>query len=117
MSDERARAQSGGHAKTLADDRQARDTHPAYGHHVRKRASRPGHQVFAVTGMAPSLRDDQAGRMHRYLLSMGIRTVSFVLAVVALTVLHWTVVGWALVIVAVVLPYIAVVVANAKRSR
>jgi hypothetical protein len=47
---------------------------------------------------------------------MGIRTVSFVLAVVALIVLHWTVVGWLLVIAAVVLPYIAVVMANATRS-
>jgi hypothetical protein len=55
--------------------------------------------------------------MRRYLLSMGIRTVSFVLAVVALTVLHWTVIGWALVAAAVVLPYIAVVVANATRPR
>jgi len=55
--------------------------------------------------------------MRRYLLSMGIRTASFVLAVVALGVLHWTVVGWLLVIAAVVLPYVAVVVANATRPR
>ena len=40
------------------------------------------------------------------------RTVSFVLAVVALYVLHWTVVGWAFVIAAVILPYVAVVAAN-----
>jgi len=84
---------------------------------VRKHASRPGNQVFAVTGLPSSLRDDQADRMRRYLLSMGIRTVSFVLAVIALTVLHWTLVGWGLVIAAVVLPYIAVVLANAKRPR
>ncbi|MBE3074668.1 MAG: DUF3099 domain-containing protein [Actinobacteria bacterium] len=38
-------------------------------------------------------------------------------AVVAITVLHRTVVGWILVIVAVVLPYFAVVVANATRPR
>jgi hypothetical protein len=55
--------------------------------------------------------------MHRYLLSMGIRTACFVLAVVALGVLHWTVVGWISVVGAVILPYIAVVVANAKRPR
>ena len=48
---------------------------------------------------------------------MGIRTVCFVLAVIALGALHWTVVGWALVIAAVILPYIAVVVANATRPR
>ena len=54
--------------------------------------------------------------MRRYLLSMGIRTGCFLLAVVALAVLHWTLVGWLLVVGAVVLPYIAVVVANATRS-
>jgi hypothetical protein len=84
---------------------------------VRKRISRAGDQVFSVTGLPASLRDDQGGRMRRYLWSMGIRTVCFVLAVVALGVLHWTVVGWTLVIAAVILPYIAVVVANATRSR
>lgn len=55
--------------------------------------------------------------MGRYLLSMGIRTACFLLAVVALTVLHWRVVGWVLVAGAVVLPYIAVVMANATRSQ
>jgi Protein of unknown function (DUF3099) len=55
--------------------------------------------------------------MRRYLLSMGIRTACFVLAVIALGVLHWAVVGWTLVIAAVILPYIAVVIANAKRPR
>jgi Protein of unknown function (DUF3099) len=83
---------------------------------MRKRDSRPHEQVFAVTGLPASLRDDQSERMHRYLVSMGIRTVSFILAVVALAVLHWTVVGWLFVVAAVVLPYIAVVVANATRS-
>jgi len=53
--------------------------------------------------------------MRRYLVSMIIRTVCFVLAVVAIVVLHWTVVGWLLVVAAVLLPYIAVVMANATR--
>jgi Protein of unknown function (DUF3099) len=73
--------------------------------------------VFSVTGLPASLEDDRRRRMRRYLLSMGIRTACFILAVVALGVLHWTVVGWGLVIAAVILPYIAVVVANAKWSR
>jgi Protein of unknown function (DUF3099) len=73
--------------------------------------------VFAVTGLPASLQDDQGQRMRRYLLSMGIRTVCFLLAVVALAVLHWTVVGWILVTAALVLPYIAVVAANATRSQ
>jgi Protein of unknown function (DUF3099) len=83
---------------------------------VRKRVPRPGDKVFSVTGLPASLEEDQNRRMRRYLMSMGIRTACFVLAVVALGVLHWTVVGWVLVIGAVVLPYIAVVVANATRS-
>lgn len=73
--------------------------------------------MFSVTGLPESLKDDRSARMRRYLLSMGIRTACFVLAVVALGVLHWTVVGWGLVIAAVILPYIAVVVANATRAR
>jgi hypothetical protein len=72
--------------------------------------------VFAVTGLPSSLRDDQDIRMRRYLVSMIIRTACFVLAVVAIVLLHWTVVGWILVVAAVVLPYIAVVMANATRS-
>ena len=54
--------------------------------------------------------------MRRYLVSMGVRTTCFVLAVVAIVALHWTVVGWILVVAAVILPYIAVVMANASRS-
>lgn len=84
---------------------------------MRKSLSRPKDEVFSVTGLPSSLEDDQRARMRRYLMSMGIRTVSFVLAVVALYVLHWTVVGWAFVIAAVILPYVAVVAANATRSR
>jgi len=55
--------------------------------------------------------------MRRYLVSMGIRTACFILAVIALGMLHWTVVGWGLVIAAVILPYVAVVVANATRQQ
>jgi hypothetical protein len=73
--------------------------------------------VFPVTGLPASLRDDQNARMRRYLLSMGIRTACFVLAVGALEWLHWAVVGWSLVTAAVILPYIAVVVANATKPR
>ena len=54
--------------------------------------------------------------MRRYLVSMGIRTACFLLAVVAVVGLQWTAVGWILVVAAVILPYVAVVMANAKRS-
>lgn len=72
--------------------------------------------MFSVTGLPTSLQDDQGERIRRYLVSMGIRTLCFILAVVALAALHWTVIGWTLVIAAVILPYVAVVMANAARS-
>ena len=84
---------------------------------MRKRAARRPEQVFSVTGLPTSIEDDQGERIRRYLVSMGIRTACFILAVIALAGLHWTVVGWTLVIAAVILPYIAVVMANATRSR
>lgn len=90
---------------------------PGYRRDVRNRASRPKEQIYAVTGLPESLQDDRNARMHRYLWSMGIRTACFVLAVFALGVLRWTVVGWGLVIAAVILPYVAVVVANAAKPR
>ena len=50
--------------------------------------------------------------MRNYLISMSIRTVCFVLAFVLDGVLRWTCVG-----LAVVLPYIAVIAANATNQR
>ncbi len=70
-----------------------------------------------MTGLPTSLKDDQGERMRRYLVSMGIRTACFILAVVALAWLHWTLVGWSLVVAAALLPYVAVVMANAARPR
>jgi hypothetical protein len=55
--------------------------------------------------------DDLAQRQRRYLISMSIRTVSFVLAVVTHGPLRWIFVAAAL-----ILPYIAVVMANAVGS-
>ncbi|MDQ4085602.1 MAG: DUF3099 domain-containing protein [Actinomycetota bacterium] len=48
------------------------------------------------------------GRQRRYLVSMGVRTVCFVLAVVTDGALRW-----GFIVAAVVLPYFAVIVANA----
>ena len=53
--------------------------------------------MYSVTSAPQSLQDDQSYRMHRYLLSMGTRTVCFLLAVLFITVLHWTVAGWVMV--------------------
>ncbi|HET7474419.1 MAG TPA: DUF3099 domain-containing protein [Dermatophilaceae bacterium] len=84
---------------------------------MKKRVASPAQPVYSVTSAPPSLRDDQQHRMRRYLVSMGIRTACFLLAVLFLVGLHWTVAGWAMVIGAVVLPYIAVVMANATSAR
>lgn len=58
------------------------------------------------------MREDQRQRARRYLISMAIRTVCFVGAIFADGWLRW-----ALVMGAVFLPYVAVVMANAGRSR
>ncbi len=68
--------------------------------------------VQSVTSAPQSNADDQGARMRRYLLAMGIRTVCFVLAIVASGWLRWS-----LVAAAVVLPYVAVVLANAVGPR
>jgi Flp pilus assembly protein TadB len=58
------------------------------------------------------VRDDVDSRARRYLVSMGIRTVCFVLAVVT----HgWL--RWALIFLALTLPYLSVVFANSGRER
>ena len=67
--------------------------------------------VYSVTGVRRGTSDDLAQRQRRYLISMGIRTVCFVLAVVT----HGPI-RWVFVAAAVVLPYIAVVMANAVGS-
>ncbi len=68
--------------------------------------------VYRITDAGVSLSADQAARTRRYLVSMGIRTVCFLGAVLASGWLRW-----ALVAAAVTLPYVAVVVANAGRER
>ena len=68
--------------------------------------------MHSVTGVQTSLRDDLNLRKKRYLISMSIRTVCFVLSVVAHGWLRWVFVAFA-----VFLPYVAVVMANAGRAR
>ncbi|MCB0916065.1 MAG: DUF3099 domain-containing protein [Actinobacteria bacterium] len=68
-------------------------------------------QVYRITTAHQGLSTDQRARTRRYLVSMGIRTVCFIGAVLADGWLRW-----ALVAGAVVLPYLAVVVANGGRE-
>lgn len=69
-------------------------------------------EVYSITGASTSLTDEQAPRTKVYLISMGIRTACVLLAIV---VPGWP--RWAFIAGAVVLPYLAVVAANARRSR
>jgi hypothetical protein len=68
-------------------------------------------QVHSVSAVATSLSADVRDRQRRYVVSMGVRTVCFLLAVV--TPSPWR---WVLLSAAVVLPHIAVVVANGGRE-
>ena len=69
-------------------------------------------QVHSITGAAQSITEDQAPRTRRYLVSMGIRTACVIAAII---VPGWP--RWVLIAGAVILPYIAVVAANAGRGR
>ena len=68
--------------------------------------------MHRVSSARSAVRDDVDSRARRYLVSMGIRTVSFVLAVIADGWLRWV-----LVALAIVLPYLSVVFANGGRER
>ena len=69
-------------------------------------------EVVQITGARVSLSDDMRARQRRYLWSMAVRTVSFVAAV---ALLHgWA--RWTGVVLAVTLPWFAVVLANAGRA-
>ncbi len=66
----------------------------------------------SVTTAPENLQDDQSARIKRYLFTMGIRTVSFILAFLTEGWIRWT-----FVVLAVFLPYFAVVAANAVAPR
>jgi hypothetical protein len=68
-------------------------------------------EVFTITEAQRGLSQEQSGRTRRYLWSMGLRTACVLAAIV---VPGWP--RWILIAGAVVLPYLAVVVANAGRE-
>jgi hypothetical protein len=68
--------------------------------------------VYQITGARRGVREDVDARTRRYLVSMGIRTVCFILAVVASGWLRW-----AFIVAAILLPYLSVVFANGGRER
>ena len=68
-------------------------------------------EVFTITEAQRGLSVEQGGRTRRYLVSMGIRTAC---VIAAIFVPGWP--RWVFIAGAVVLPYLAVVVANAGRE-
>jgi len=81
---------------------------------ARERSDRQ--DAVRITTAASSRNADIAARQKRYLLSMSLRTVCFVGAIIAsLAGITWL---WPILIVgALVLPYVAVVMANAAAPR
>jgi hypothetical protein len=69
--------------------------------------------VVRITTAATSARDDIDHRRRRYVISMAVRTLCFVGAVVVGD--NW--VRWVLVAGAFILPYVAVVMANSAAPR
>ena len=65
-----------------------------------------------ITTATRSHTDDIRGRQRRYVISMTIRTICFLLAVVSMG--HWFM--WVFLVASFVLPYVAVVIANAGAS-
>ncbi len=76
----------------------------------------PGDDVQRITSAPESLADDMARRQRRYLAQMGVRMVCFAAAFFTWGHLP-VVVPIILLIAAVVLPYVAVLFANAGRER
>ncbi|MFJ3906697.1 DUF3099 domain-containing protein [Streptomyces sp. NPDC090025] len=73
-----------------------------------------GTEVFRITGARQGLADDVRGRQRRYVISMSVRTLS-VIAAASL----WNVqrpVAIVALVVGALLPYVAVVIANAGRE-
>ena len=76
------------------------------------RKTRNSDAAVRITTAASSAGDDIAARQRRYLFAMAIRTLCFVGAIIAHGWLRWSLVGGAL-----LLPYVAVVMANAASSK
>ncbi|MCW2831855.1 MAG: hypothetical protein JWP31_2547 [Aeromicrobium sp.] len=70
-------------------------------------------QVFSITTAAESQTEDRVRRERRYATSMMIRTLCFLGGVVlVMQGMPWATFGWIMFAGAIVLPYVAVVVAN-----
>ncbi|MGZ5398465.1 MAG: DUF3099 domain-containing protein [Nocardioides sp.] len=68
--------------------------------------------AIRITTASASAHEDIAARQRRYVFSMALRTVCFVAAILTDGVLRWVLVAAAL-----ILPYVAVVMANAAATK
>lgn len=66
----------------------------------------------SISALPPSPAVDRARRLRGYLISMGIRTVAFAVAGLAVVVGWPSWIAWVCIVAAVLLPYPAVVFAN-----
>lgn len=80
------------------------------------KAKRRQPSVYTVTNAPVPMSQDIGHRQRRYLLSMGIRTGCFIGAIVAATAGAPVWLSGALVVGALILPYISVVMANGGRE-
>lgn len=75
---------------------------------MRRRHADNASDAVRITTAPRSHGEDISARQRRYLISMGIRTACFILAVVFVG--HWEM--WVFLVASLVLPYVAVVLAN-----
>ncbi|GAA2768810.1 DUF3099 domain-containing protein [Streptomyces paradoxus] len=81
---------------------------------MRKQHGGGNAQVFRITGARTGLQEDVRGRQRRYVISMTVRTISVILAATLWNVeRHVAIVA---LVLGLVLPYVAVVIANAGRE-
>ncbi|MEU4211931.1 DUF3099 domain-containing protein [Streptomyces sp. NPDC026206] len=73
-----------------------------------------GTEVFRITGARQGLAEDVRGRQRRYVISMVIRTLSVVLTVILWNIERYVAMGT--LVLGALLPYVAVVIANAGRE-
>ena len=78
---------------------------------MRKKAEVSAEQSFNITSAQNRLSTDQGSRQRRYFISMMVRTACFILTVLLPSPWRWFALAGA-----AILPYIAVVVANAGRE-
>ncbi|MCI3221902.1 DUF3099 domain-containing protein [Streptomyces sp. NP-1717] len=72
-------------------------------------------EVFHITGARRGLDEDVRGRQRRYVISMLVRTLGIILAVVLWNVERYVAIAG--LVLGILLPYVAVVIANGGRER